>query len=189
MTSAVTNTFLTRHSWIRPTTYTLLALVIFAFFFGPHSGQIRLDTGDLRYCWLGIPLQYEQMPEPERSKLLALASKPPAVSSTWITCATYPLPTSNNPDSMCRSCYSGIAAWTDEDPHIARWALDDMVTYLQDTHATHGLPKSCELVVPGMIDYAAGKVEPNWRDEDAVKDYCTAHAYTPSPKLTTRPTR
>ena len=168
-----------RRTCIRLATYAAILFLLYAFLRGPTSGQIRLDTGDLRYCWCGIPLLYRQMPEPERTKILKLAAAPIAIPHQWITCVTYPLHGSNNPDLMCRSFYRRVAIWSDIDPHIARWTLEDVATYIHDTHATHSLPESCVVLESTAIDTITGKPDPDWRKMKDVKDYCLRHSYAP----------
>src|SRR4051794_11018966 len=80
------------------------------------SADIRLDTGDLRYRYLGVPLSYERMPEPQRSRLLALAAGSNVLRPEWHTCATFPKVGSNNPDRMCRGWYFQASVWAAEDP-------------------------------------------------------------------------
>lgn len=120
----------------------LIAAVLllgFACAYGPTSAQIRLDTGDLRYCWWGIPLRQEQMPEPERSKIQALAKKSKAVPEIWVTCVEYPKHTSNNPDLMYQGFYEKIARHADDDPGLALWQLEDLAAVIQNPTS---LPKS-----------------------------------------------
>lgn len=147
-----------------------LLLLAIALPSGPTSGQIRLDTGDLRYCWHGIPIRYEQMPEPERSKLLVLASKSPGVTAEWVTCTTHPQDTEYRPHALCRYFYHLTAIWADEDPKIARWAMDDMVDFIR--HGSLGLPNCAHVLSASLVD---------WRDQKEVKDYCAAHGYIPPP--------
>lgn len=160
----------------------VFAVVLFVGFrgIGPTSGQIRLDTGDLRYCWWGIPLYYKPMPEPWRSKVMTLASEAPAVPAKWVTCVTYPLSTSNNQDIMCGDFYVSVAMWADEDPKIARWAMDDVVEYIELSHATSGLPNSCHVLGPFLVDYELGRVRADWRDQAEVMEYCSSHGYVPA---------
>lgn len=172
---------LTRRTCIHLTVYSLIALALYAFVHGPTSGQIRLDTGDLRYCWYGIPLRYRPMPEPERSHIVALASRAPAIPHRWVTCVTYPLPSSNNTDSMCRDFYWSVAIWSTVDRQIARRAFDDVVKYIDRTHATSGLPDSCEILDTFVVDWHSCTVNPAWRDMEEVKSYCTCIGYTPPP--------
>ena len=105
-----------------------LLFVMFYLFMGPTSGQIRLDTGDLRYCWFGIPVYYDRMPEPERSKLGTLARRSPAVPAKWVTCVTYPLRGSFNANIACQSHYLlALQPGVTKIPKIARWAMDDLI--------------------------------------------------------------
>src|ERR1041384_6470997 len=102
--------------WIIRTFFIGLLLLVVGYLSGPTTGEIRLDTGDLRYFWWGIPLRNRPMPEPSRSKLVTLGSKSPAVPADWVVCVTYPLRSSNNTDSMCQSFYRSVAILADEDP-------------------------------------------------------------------------
>lgn len=171
-----------RRVWIRVGVYGLFLVVGFGCVHGRTSGQIRLDTGDLRYCWFGIPLEYRRMPEPQRSKLLELAAKSPSVPSTWVTCVTYPLPSSNNTDVMCCQFYNSIATWADEGPKIARWALDDVVDYIPHMLSTGGLSDTAYILLSSDLhSTSALRLDPSWRDNYVVKAYCAAHGYTPLP--------
>ncbi|MEI8196781.1 MAG: hypothetical protein WCI73_12855 [Phycisphaerae bacterium] len=110
---------------------------------------------------------------------MTTASKSPALPAKWVTCVTYPLSGSNNPDAMCQSWYYSIAIWVDEDPKIARWAMEDVVNYIQ--YAKWGLPQSHGLVSNVLVDWQARKVQADWRDQEEVKIFCSSHGYVPSP--------
>jgi hypothetical protein len=157
-----------------------LLLLGFGVLYGPTSGQIRLDTGDLRYCWWGIPLKYELMPEPQRSKLLALAAKVPPVSAEWVTCVNYPKHYSDNPEIRYHGEYYSIAIWADEDVNIARWAMDDEVKAIPHGGTTRLWP----ILGYRVLDSSTGKLNVDWRDQEDVKDYCAAHGYVPPPPAT-----
>jgi hypothetical protein len=169
-----------RRFWVKAGIIGFLLLLGFGFLHGPTSGQIRLDTGDLRYYWWGIPLKYERMPEPQRSKLLALASKAPAIPAKWVTCDT---------DRFCLSFYWSVAIWADEDPKIARWAMDDIVDYIPGMLSIGGLPKSGLVISIAVVDRQARRVDPGWRDNDDVRTYCAEHGYVPPPAPTTSPAK
>jgi hypothetical protein len=160
----------------------VFAVVLFVGFrgIGPTSGQIRLDTGDLRYCWWGIPLYYKPMPEPWRSKVMTLASEAPAVPAKWVTCVTYPLPSSNNSDIMCADFYFSVALWADEDPKIARWAMDDLVNSLDVSRARPANPSVFYVLGPFVVDTDSFRVCADWRDREDVKVYCSSHGYVPA---------
>lgn len=156
----------------------VVGLVLFAgfsFLHGPTSGQIRLDTGDLRYCWWGIPMYYKPMPEPQRSKLLALALTTPAVPAKWVTCVTYPKHYTNNPDVQYRGYYWSIGGWADADPTIARLVLQDVTAYVEKR------PTANFLFVLSYRIVDNGKVYASWRDDEEVKAYCLTHGYVPPP--------
>ncbi len=151
------------------------------------SADIRLDTGDLRYRFFGIPLKYHRMGEPARSILLRLASKSSVLKPEWHTCATYPLPSSNNSDLMCSGFYVYATVWAKQDPKLAQRMLEDVATYIRRTNATHGLPDSCTLLSPFFItEDNAGKLvlKPDWRKDQNFIWYCQ-HKGIPIP--TARP--
>jgi hypothetical protein len=152
--------------------------IVFVLYFvvrGPTSGQIRLDTGDLRYCWWGVPLMYERMSEPERSRLLALAAASPAIQAEWVTCVRYPLHTSNNPEVAYVERYHVIGLWAGEDPKIARWVLEDLSDYTK----TGGSRRSFNLLIR-LIDWKPERIDPGWREDAEIRSYCAAHGYVPA---------
>jgi len=164
-----------RRTWIRLAITATVCVGAFAFVCGPTSGEIRIDTGDLRYCWRGVPLEYRRMPEPERSSLFALASRHPAVPAQWATCVRYPKSYTNNPDFEYRGYYREVAIWAEVDPMIARWAMEDVADHIEK-RATRNFYSVLSFRV---VDQ--GKVNPDWRDMEAVKDYCLQHGYVPPP--------
>ena len=171
--------FFTRRTLIVSGIITVL-LLVFGLIYGPTSVQIRLDTGDLRYCRWGIPFQYREMPEPLRSKLLVLASKSPAIPARWVTGTTTPLSSEFRPDRMFQEFYWSVAIWSDEDPQIARWAMDDVADYFVQ-HAKWGLPRSVHLLDTSVVDWNGRRVNADWRDQEEVKEFCAAHGYVPPP--------
>jgi hypothetical protein len=159
---------------------TLLALFIVIRGDPRTSADIRIDTGDLRYRYLGIPLEYNQMPEPQRSQLLVLAAKSKILRPEWHKCATFPLRGSNNVDSMCRGWYYRASLWTAQDPQLARLILEDVAKYITQTNATEGLPESCFLLSGSVIEpNAVGQiaVKAGWRQDDEVTAYLIQKGY------------
>jgi hypothetical protein len=149
---------------------------------GPTSGEIRLDTGDLRYCYFGIPFRYSHMPQPQRSQLLSVAAGSSILKPQWYTCVTYPLPTTNNPDAMLEGFYFRATAWISIDPRLARMIVEDIATYVKHTNAQAGLPDSFYLVsgfVVSQNSQGRWTVEPDWRQDEEVRDYFTAKGYGP----------
>jgi hypothetical protein len=153
---------------------------------GPTTAEIRLDTGDLRYCWWGIPLKYEMMPEPSRSKLLTVASRTPSIPAKWVTCVSKPWTrTTLRTHRTSVHFYHCIAIWSDEDQKIASWAMEDVVYWINGM-TTHGGSLKCSSVLSGfVVDVNKGTIDPRWREMDAVRYYCDVHGYTPLPASTT----
>ena len=150
---------------------------------GPTSADIRLDTGDLRYRWFGVPVWYDRMPEPTRSHLLAAAAGSAVLTPEWQTCVTYPLPTSNNTDAMCRGFYAEGADWIPADPGVARLVLEDVATYVRRTNARSGLPASVRMLSPlgvmGIDARGIRTIRPDWRDDPEVQAYLQSKGYVP----------
>lgn len=157
------------------------AIVVYCLLSGyGFSGQIRLDTGDLRYCFLGVPYLYEPMPEPDRSALLSIAKESDLLKPAWHTCVRYPLPTTNNPDLMCRTFYAYAAAWARADGDLGKLALEDLATYIQKTGAQYGLPDSCLIFSAFLLerdDNGNLRAVDAWRDHERVRCYCEKKGY------------
>jgi hypothetical protein len=143
------------------------------------TGQMRLDSGDVRYCFWGVPLSTTRMTEPQRTVILRIASGSPILRPVWRTCVTYPLPTSNNSDAMCRQLYREAAAWGDVDSTIARMALEDIAMYIEKTKAQFSLPNSIHVLGPDVVSWNDGHVAPDWRTNESVRMYCEERGYAP----------
>jgi hypothetical protein len=146
------------------------------------SGDIRLDTGDLRYRVFGIPMYYDRMPKPQRSQLLKLAATSSILKSVWCECVSYPLRGSNNPDNMCRYFYVKAAMWIPTDPHLAQLIVEDIATYIQNTKARQGLPSSLCMLGPGGLwanQTGVLAINPNWRQDPGVQNYLQLKGYVP----------
>jgi hypothetical protein len=124
----------------------LLLMVIGAVFYGPTSGEIRLDSGDLRYRYWGIPIDYQPMPEPKRTRLMDLAAKSGKIPSEWVLCQRYPLRGSNHADWMCFSFYFKAEEWINEDPAVAMRVMEDLAKYTQEMESKGGLPKCMRML-------------------------------------------
>lgn len=78
------------------------------------SVSVRLDTGDQRIPFWGIPINSRPMREPARSALLTLDR--PNAPRGWRWCAQQV--GSNNADLMVYSFYTKATAWVDVDPKL-----------------------------------------------------------------------
>lgn len=150
---------------------TLCLLGVVGFVIGPTSADIRLDTGDLRYRYLGIVPVYERMAEPYRSRLLALAVDSEHMEDRWVRLDDYPPTGSNNIDGMCWGKYAKLSAWALEDEQVARVLAHDLASWIRTTNAGHGLPENNAMFWLVQFDEEAGeyRVLPDWRQhEDAI---------------------
>lgn len=140
------------------------------------SVEFRLDTGDKRLLFWGIPVAYRS-PRPElRQGLLALDDS--EIPQRWVWCAQQV--GSNNADNMMSGFYHEAAAWLEVDPEIARLVLRDIAAYLQTTHATHGLPDCMEMLWPEAVGRDDGqyRVVKGWEKNPRVLAYLARKGYT-----------
>jgi len=155
-----------------------LLIVARAIVFGPFtSAQVRLDTGDLRYRFYGIPIHYRPMPEPYRSALLRTAGRSTKLPARW---EWIQFGGPHNPDSMCQHGYMYAACWESEDPTICRLAVEDMAEFARACHWNGGLPESCGVASGSLIDQTpAGTlaVKSGWKSDEAVQHYCRSKGY------------
>jgi hypothetical protein len=158
----------------------LTAILLFSAALGPTSVEIRLDTGDLRYFYFGIPLDYEKMPEPARSQLLSLASQSSILKPQW-----HSIPMregSNNVDGMYFGFYRRAAAWVVVDPRIARWAAEDISTQIDQSGGREGLPQSIGLLsAVGWTGFGLMAVKPDWNIDRGVLEYLERKNYVLPP--------
>jgi hypothetical protein len=174
-----------RLSLFRPTkTKVLFLCILFAvglFLFQDSlltSADIRIDTGDLRYRYLGIPLVYRRMPEPERSLILKLGNGSTILRPEWRTCRVYP-GGRNNTDLMCLDFYAEVNVWGKEDPHLARLMVEDIANYITAAHATQGLPACAEaLSLATWQPNGQFGIAPGWQRDEAVIAYANSKGYT-----------
>jgi hypothetical protein len=140
------------------------------------SADIRLDTGDLRYRYFGIPLYYQRMPEPRRSQLLALAAQSKILTSQWQRCATFPLQSSCSEDFMWRDRYFRASVWASQDPTLARLMLEDEAAALRNqTFGCHFLNN----VYVQMDNTRKWVVVPGWQQDPDLLTYMAIKHYTP----------
>ena len=129
------------------------------------SVQVRLDTGDQRECFWGIPVWYRPMLPEARKALLSLND--PQVPSRWVWCATQV--GSNNADSMVFGFYHKASVWVEVNPEIAKLVIRDLANYMQTTHATHGLPDCHSMLWHGIVE--------DWEINENVQRYLTSREY------------
>ena len=157
-----------------------LSILAFIAIHGPQtSADIRLDTGDTRVRYLGIPSTYHRMPEPFRSRLLALSSGSRVATPDWWWYESYPR-RSGQFNEYRPEDYAAVAIWADADPQLARLMLEDLAADIRNGHRTywHTLAFFSErFIVAGTDNRPA--VTPNWRSDPALVAYMASKAYTP----------
>lgn len=138
-----------------------------------YSVEFRLDTGDKRFLFWGVPISYRSS-HPELASL-----HDPKIPKRWVWSATQV--GSNAADSMVSDFYYDAAAWVEVDPQIAKLVVRDIADYLQSTHATHGLPDCMPMIGPSVIAYDNGKrhVVKDWENDPQVQSYLEKKGYTP----------
>lgn len=141
------------------------------------TAEVRLDCGDLRYSYLGLPVIANPMPEPERSVLISLADESLVLHPEWRVCAVFPRRGPVESDQRCRDAYRRISAWAEADRTIARLAMEDLAEYIDATGGWLGAPECAMILGPDVIDSTAGDVLPNWRSNPNVRAFCEARGY------------
>lgn len=103
-----------------------------------RTAEIRLDCGDLRYPSNGCVVHKHTMPEPDRTKLLALATKTSIPKETW---CQFTIPPLKAWDRMHQADYRRVVPWIEVDPELAKLLLEDLAIYMQGLkQKQHGLP-------------------------------------------------
>lgn len=147
---------------------------------GPTSAEVRLDTGDLRYRWFGMPLDYSRMAEPDRSKIAALAAMVPAMRAEW---AHFPAPSVlHNPHSQCVGAYHEVAEWSDQDRGLARRLLMDVAEEARKRQFMGEVTPAFGLAWP-VLDFKLNHNDSfaGWQQDPEVLRYFASHGYTPGP--------
>ncbi len=147
-----------------------VGLVLYAFVYGPlTSADIRLDTGDIRYRYFGIPLVYERMVEPARSTILSLSGGSTVLTPQWMPCESFPLSRWATPRERLYSVrYAAATAWAKVDPKAARLVLEEIAGELSGKT----YPSLDSATMLSLLDRDATgtwTVDPDWRtNPDAV---------------------
>jgi hypothetical protein len=140
---------------------------------------IRIDSGDVRYTALLIPVWIDRTPEPQRSVLLSLAHDA-GISSEW---AAIPLQTSSNDNAaMCHDYYEEVAVWATADRKLGQCMLQDVseciragagIKYRLSSAGTLLLSVEPDRVVP--TDWTEN---PYLREDPGIQTLFLKHGYT-----------
>ncbi len=141
------------------------------------SVQVRLDTGDQRRLFWGIPVSDRPMETESRRAIVSLEDLD--VPQRWASCA--PKVGSNSPDGMIYRYYNCAAAWVDVDPEIGKFVIRDIADYVQTTHGARGLPTFTSMTWPDVVSRQDDgmRVVEAWKDNPEVQAYLAAKGYSP----------
>ena len=137
--------------------------------------EIRTDTGELRFCFLGIPYEYVYHYKPHRDILYQAAQIEPPIKSEWLRCGHFP----DDGYWYCWHMYREATAWWSVDPRITRLIMDDLADYIRRTRALRGVQESSALtwfVVKGSPS-GVYELAADWRERPMVRDYLVAHGF------------
>ncbi len=161
---------------VRFAVYSTLGLILFVMFTiqgRPSSIDIRVDCGDLRFRYWGIPIIYERMREPQRTALLAIARAAPPIAPKWIP--VLPQRTSNYNAGEYQSRYFKRMPWAKADPNICRLLLEDFSTYITraDGRSYAGGWGTRVSEWGAMGD----PISPDWISDPDIRQFCESHGY------------
>ena len=145
---------------------------------------IRLDTGDVRYYYLGVPIIYHRMPEPQRSQVLAMAAKSSVLKTEWHTCRPIPLRPYRDP-VIWSEMYDKAAVFAKQDPDLARMLLEDFVSLwvlLEDTGGSSAATVHFPLLSGDFVKVGnpgSWVLVQGWRQDPEVLAYMASKHYTP----------
>ena len=158
-------------------------LILFVVLHGPRtSADIQLNTGDKRIRYLGVPLEHQMMPEPYRSRLLALSAGSRVATDAWVKYQSYPLPIGHDNERL-RGEYANVVRWAQVDRRLARMLLEDLCLSVE------GRPS----MLPGRLlreEYFSLGADGEWRpkagwqtDADVLRYLSARSSPPPAPLL------
>ena len=149
-----------------------IPVLLFGEMLGPSSADIRIDTGDLRYRYFGIPVVYRRMPEPYRSGLLAFGRDQDLLRPDWVQCEDFPFGGSGKDYArMFQGFYVKLVPWIGEHRGVARALARDIVRSIKIRKL--GLPRGSYLLdwLTRRGTQGTLRVRSGWRDDPEVQAY------------------
>jgi hypothetical protein len=126
------------------------------------------------------PTSAQVRPEPDRSKIVALAAMAPAIRTEW---AHFPPPSIlSNPHLQCVNAYHEVSEWSDQDRTLARLLLIDVAEEARERFFMGQVTPAFALAWP-VLDYKLVHSDSfvGWQKDPEVLQYCASHGYTPPP--------
>jgi hypothetical protein len=152
--------------------------------------QVRIDSGQIRDCWLGIPWK-------TRSKgdegLLSVAAMPPPIPAEWHTVDWGPRETHGSLANGLPYAYYAASAWVAADRQIARFVLEDlrrMVERLEIRDLDGAVACYPDTILsPSVVAHRVGalQIAPDWRTDPDVLLYCREKGHEPPPAANGQP--
>jgi hypothetical protein len=148
----------------------------------PHTTEIRIDCGDLRYTIIGIPYHFERMDEPARTTLLLIASHG-GIHPRWIP--IMPRVVSLNIVAESRDRYVFAAVWARTDSRLGELLLKDISGALEAAAGTRPATTDADRILREVAPELL--VPADWTNDEEIKVYCEKRGYTRPEWLTTKP--
>jgi hypothetical protein len=151
---------------------TFIAIILVMLLAVPPSIEIRIDCGDLRYKYFGIPIFVERMPDQYRVTLIATAGNA-SVSPAWVK--VLPKQTSNDNAHEYVDRYVAISIWAQADKNIGTLLLQDVSSGIKLANGKYYAPSyGMPLLRPA---YVALAVPDNWLYDQNVIEFCERGGY------------
>jgi hypothetical protein len=130
-----------------------------------YTVEMRANTGDLRFKWLGMTYRQQNLPADTRDQLYALASRWPWVPDRWVRVA-------DGAANSFQEQYSMIPAWEEVSPAIAGAAQWALASWLEASHGEVG--GEGEILSKFLLERTeTGEwvVRPDWQEDVRVQDF------------------
>lgn len=125
---------------------------------GPTGAQFRLDTGDWRNTYFGIPGDTIRMQEPERSTILSLAAGSVVLRPEWVSVSV------RYPEAGFKLFYRA-ARWAKTNPQISKALLEDIARSLKGQQSPPMNTMRDVLIMFEPVGPGVWKdLAPNWTD-------------------------
>jgi hypothetical protein len=153
---------------------TVAVAVGYAALMGPSSTEIRMDCGDVRYRYFGMPMIFTRQNPESRLILLSLARKSPFLRPVWLPVVRQT--SSNNPLAAYQNWYVGASIWCSVDADVGRLLVEDIASAIRDAKGVKiGVPKGIYLL---RLTYETDLIPTNWMFDPKVRAYCKARGYS-----------
>ena len=96
-----------------------------------YYARVREDTGEMQECVFGLPVRRQEHSHVLRDALAAVAHLPPPIAARWHVVETDLLDSRHNPRRAWVGGYNNASAWTQVDPCVARFAVENLAAGLR----------------------------------------------------------